>query len=175
MFKAISGVMGSKLVDLDKSQTIGEVTNWVIDPKKRRLTALIVKQPGLFAKTRVVTTADIIEYGPRIVVIKNEAAVISPDEVAGLPQLLQSRHRILGERVETTSGKTIGVVEDVLFETTDSSLQKFYVKPNLLGLTMRPDVIIGIDKVISLEPKRIIVSDEVAAPTGTASPAQVPV
>ena len=172
MLKAISEVVGSKLVDLDKSQTIGEVSNWVIDPRLRRLTALIVKQPGLFAKTRVVTTTDIIEYGPRIVVVKNESTVISPDEVSGLPQLLQSHYRIMRERVETKSGKPIGVVEDVLFETTDSSLQKFYIKPSLLGLATRPDIILGIDKILEIQPKRIIVSDDVDAPTGTTSPAQ---
>lgn len=175
MLKAIREVVGNKLVDLDKSQTIGEVTNWVIDPDERKLSALVIKQAGMFGKTRVVTTTDIIEYGPGIVVIKNQNAVISPDEVVGLPKLLKSRHRVMGERVETRSGRFIGLVEDVLFETTDSTLQKFYIKPTLLGLVTRPDIIIGIDKVIQIEPRRVVVHDEVGEPTGSTRTASAPI
>lgn len=175
MLKAIREVVGSKLVDLDRSQTIGEVINWVINPAERRLSALVIKQAGMFGKTRVVTTTDVIEYGPGMVVVKNQTAIISPDEVAGLPQLLKSRHRVMGERVETQSGKLIGRVEDVLFETTDSSLQKFYIKPTLLGMVTRPDVIIGIDKVVRIEPRRLVVSDEVGEPTRSTRTASAPI
>lgn len=175
MLKAISEVIGSKLVDLDKSQTIGEVVNWVVNPAERKLSALIVKPTGIFTKTMVVTTTDIVEYGPQMVVVKNQAAVVAPEEVAGLPQLLKSRHRVMGERVETAGGKLIGRVEDVLFETTDSTLQKFYIKPTLLGLVTRPDVIIGIDKVVRIEPRRLVVSDEVGEPTGSPRPVSAPI
>lgn len=164
MLKSISEVVGSRLVDLDKSQTIGEVVNWVVNPDERRLSALIVRPAGLFAKTMVVTTADIIEYGPRMVVVKNQLAVVLPDEVSGMPKLLRSKFRLLGGRVETQSGRLIGQIEDIMFETTDSSLQKFYVKPPLLGLVTRPDVIIGVDKVVRIEPRRIIVNNEVGEP-----------
>jgi uncharacterized protein YrrD len=175
MLKAISEVVGSKLVDLDKSQTIGEIVNWVINPTDRRLSALIIRRAGVFAKTTVVTTTDIIEYGPQMVVVKSQAAVIPPEEVRGLPQLIKSRHRIMGEKVETKSGKNIGRVEDVLFETIDSSLQKFYIKPTLLGLMTRPDIIIGIDKVIKIEPRRIVVSDDVGEGMSSHQPASAPI
>ena len=164
MLKAISEVIGSKLVDLDKSQTIGEVVNWVINPTERRLSALVVRLAGLFTKTMVVTTTDIIEYGPRMVVVRNQTSVVAPDEVSGMPKLLRSRFRLMGGRVETQSGKHLGQVEDVFFETTDSSLQKFYVRPSLLGLATRPDVIIGIDKVIKIEPRLVVVNNEVGEP-----------
>lgn len=175
MLKAISEVMGNKLVDLDKSQAIGQVTNWVINPAERKLSALVVKPAGVFTRTMVVTTADIVEYGPQMIVIRNQTAMVPPEEVVGLPQLLKTHHRVMGERVETTKGKLIGKVEDVLFETTDSTLQKFYIKPTLLGLVTRPDVIIGIDKVVRIEPRRLVVSDEVGEPTGNARTASAPI
>ncbi|MFA5270160.1 MAG: PRC-barrel domain-containing protein [Patescibacteria group bacterium] len=164
MLKAISEVVGSRLVDLDKSQAIGEVVNWVVNPDERKLSALVVRLNGLFPKNMLVTTADIIEYGPQMVVVKNQLSVVTPDEVVGMPKLLKSKFRLIGGRVETKSRKLIGQVEDIMFETTDSSLQKLYVKPNLLGLVTRPDVIIGIDRVLLIEPRRIIVEDDVAEP-----------
>ncbi|OGB74791.1 hypothetical protein A2810_00560 [candidate division Kazan bacterium RIFCSPHIGHO2_01_FULL_49_10] len=168
MLKAISEVVGSRLVDLDKSQTIGEVVNWVVNPDDRRLSAVVVRVAGLFGKTMVVTTTDIIEYGPRMVVVKNQLSVVAPEEVAGMPKLLRSKFRLIGGRVETKSGRSLGQIEDIMFETTDSSLQKFYVKPSLLGLATRPDVIIGIDKVVRIEPRRIIVNDETGEPIAPA-------
>lgn len=175
MLKAISEVVGSRLVDLDKSQTIGEVTNWVINPDERKLSALVIKLTGLFAKTLVVTTVDIVEYGPRLVVVKNQLAAVPPDEVAGMPKLLKSRFHLLGGKVQTKSGKLLGRIEDVMFETTDSSLQRFYIKPPLLGLITRPDIIIGIDKIIKIEPRRIIVNDEVGEGMSSAQPVSAPV
>lgn len=167
MLKAISEVVGSRLVDLDKSQTIGEIVNWVVNPDDRRLSAVVVKIAGLFSKTMVVTTVDIIEYGPRIVVVKNQSSVVAPEEVVGMPKLLRSKFRLIGGRAETQSGRSLGQIEDIMFETTDSSLQKFYIKPSLLGLVTRPDIMIGIDKVVRIEPRRIIVTDEAGEPIAT--------
>jgi len=164
MLKSVSEVIGSQLMDLDKSQTIGSIVDWVVNPDERRLSALIVKPIGLFSHAMVVATADIIEYGPRIVVVKNQLAVVPPEEVVGIPKLLKSRFRLLNGRVETLAGAHLGQIEDIMFETTDSSLQKLYIKPRLINLVTRPDIIIGIDKVIRIEPRRVIVSNDAGEP-----------
>ena len=47
MLKPITEVVGARLVDLDKSQTLGEVINWVINPDEKKISALMVKPLGL--------------------------------------------------------------------------------------------------------------------------------
>lgn len=160
MLTPISEVVGAKLVDLEGSQTIGEIIDWVIDPGALKISALVVKLPGLFKGQAVVTTIDVVEYGPGMVVIRNANAVVPPSEVAGLKQLIKSKYRVIKSRVETQSGKLLGNVEDLVFETTDSTLQKIYIKPGVLDMIRRPDIIIGADKIIRIEPQRIVVQDD---------------
>lgn len=160
MLKPISEVMGARLVDLDKSQTLGEVINWVVDPDRKQISALIIKPVGIFTRTMAITTVDIVEYGPKMVVVKNQDALVPPSEIVHLPKLMRQKQRVIGSPVVTTSGKKLGQVEDLLFETSDSSIQKLYVRPGLLGMLNRPDLIIGADKIVAIERKRIVVTDD---------------
>jgi len=161
MLKQITQVVGSKLMDLETSQTIGEVVDWIINPDEKKIIALVIKQPGLFSSTKVVTTIDIIEYGPGIVVVKNRDTVVKPGEVVRLKKLIKSKYRVIDSRVETESGKILGTIEDLLFETINSAIQKIYIKPGILGMLSRPDIIVDADKIIKIEPTRIIVQNDV--------------
>ena len=162
MLKAITDIVGSKLVDLEGSQTIGQVVGWVVNSQEKKISALLIKLPGLLRKLMVVTTIDIIEYGPGIVVVRNQNAVVSSNEVVGLQKLIKSKHRIIDSRVETKSGKVLGLVENLLFETTDSTIQKLYVKPRLLEALNKPDLIISADRIIEIGSNKVIVDDDVA-------------
>lgn len=149
-------------MDLETSQAIGEIIDWIINPEEKKITALAIKQPGLFSSTKVITTTDIIEYGPGIVVVRNQNAVIKPSEVVRLKKLIKSKYRVIGSRVETRSGKILGTIEDLLFETIDSTIQKIYIKPGILGILSRPDIIVDADKIIQIEPTRVVVQDDVS-------------
>ena len=48
MLKPISEVVGAKLVDLENSQTIGRITDWIVDPQQKKISALVTKLPGMF-------------------------------------------------------------------------------------------------------------------------------
>jgi len=174
MLKPISEIMGAKLVDLDNCQNMGKVVNWVINPDKKQISALLVKPVGIFAQTLAVSTFDIVEYGPKMVIIKNHSALVAPGELLHLPKRLRQKNRVMGSPVITVSGKKLGNIEDVLFETTDSTLQKIYIKSGLLGILTQPDLIIGVDKIISIEQKKIIVQDDIDTPQTIKETAPVP-
>ncbi|MFA5967430.1 MAG: PRC-barrel domain-containing protein [Patescibacteria group bacterium] len=160
MLKPITEIMNARLVDLDKSQTLGTVTNWAIDPDKKQISALMIKPVGLLTRLRAVATADIVEYGPKMVVIKNSDALVAPHEIVLLPALLRHHQHVIGSPVITASGKKLGNVDDVLFETTDSFIQKIYVQPGILGILNRPDLIIPADKIITIASQKIVVTDD---------------
>jgi uncharacterized protein YrrD len=160
MLKTITSVLKSKLVDWENSQTIGIVSDWVVDPAQKKISALVVKLPGMFKKTSVVTTIDIIEYGPSMVIVRNQNAIVPIGEIAGLDKLVKSKHKIIGCSVITESGRKLGKTEDLLFETTDSTIQKIYLHPHILNLLKSPDLIIGADKIVEIKPKQIIVRDD---------------
>ncbi|MBU1083043.1 PRC-barrel domain-containing protein [Patescibacteria group bacterium] len=160
MLKTITSILKSKLVDWESSKTIGVVSNWVVDPVQKKISALIVNPPGIFKKTLVVTTTDVVEYGPGMVVVRNQNTIVPVQEVVGLDKLVKNKQRIIGCEVVTQSGKRLGVTEDLLFETTDSTIQKIYIHPRILDILKSHDLIIGADKIVEIKPKRIIVRDD---------------
>ncbi len=159
MLKAISEVMGAQLVDFEHRQNLGEIINWVINSETRQISTFLVKPCGWLVRPLAVATLDVVEYGPKMVVIKNKSALVAPATILHLPKLIKNRHRVMGSPVVTQSGKRLGIVEDILFETLDATIQKIYVHPGFLKMMHRPDIIIGIDKVIAIETKRIVVQD----------------
>ena len=169
MLKLVSEVLGSKVVEFDGNTTIGEIINWVVDPNTRRVVSFVIKQGGLLSAPSALTTIDIVEYGPGIVVVRNQASVVPPHEVAGLPKLLKAGHRIIGGSAQTQSGRILGTVENVLFETTDSTIQKIYVKPRIIDMVRYPDLVIPADQIVSIEPRRTIFTDEAGRPTSQTS------
>lgn len=159
MLKPISEIMGAQLVDFKSRQNLGEVTNWVINAEAKQISTFLVKPHAWFGRSLAVATSDIVEYGHHMLVVREKSALVAPDTLPRLPKLIRSRHHIIGSPVVTTSGKKLGLVEDILFETIDATIQKIYVHPGILSMMHRPDIIIGADKIISIEPKRIVVQD----------------
>jgi len=159
MLKPITAVMGARLMDLDRSQTLGEIVNWVIDPNEKKISALMVKPAGFFSRILAISTLDIVEYGPKMVIVKNQQALVSPNELVHVSKLMRHHRHVIGNPVVTQSGKQLGVVEDILFETSDSTIQKIYVQPGILGILRQSDLIIGADKIFSIEPKRIVITE----------------
>lgn len=160
MLRQIIKLPGSKLVSLDNGKTIGEIVDWIIDPDNKKISALTVKEPGLFKKLKVITTIDIIEYGPSIVVVRNRNAIVFPKEIVRLKNISNPKKRVIGSQVKTVSNKILGTIEDLLFETTDSTIQKLYVKPPIINILSKPDLIIGADKIVKIEPGKITVQDD---------------
>ena len=160
MLKQATKLPGSKLISLDDGKTIGEIVDWIIDPDNKKISALTVKEPGLFKQIKVVTTIDVVEYGPGMVVVRNRDSVVAPKEVVRLKNINKLKKRIINSKVKTVSNKTLGTIEDLLFETTDSTIQKLYIKPPIIAMLSKPDLIIGADKIVKIEPGKITVQDD---------------
>ena len=160
MLKSITEIGNSRVIEFDDNRTLGKVVNWIINPTEKKISALLVKPAGLFKSTLAISTIDIIEYGPKLVIVKNESALVAPREVVSLPKLIRQRHKVLGNPVVTQSNKPLGKVSEILFETIDSTIQRIYVEPNILSALRQPDLIISADKIIQITPKKIIVQND---------------
>ena len=160
MLKAITEIGNSRVIDFDDSRTLGKVTNWIINPTEKRISAFLVKPAGFFKPNLAVATIDIIEYGPKLVIVKDESALVNPTEVISLPKLIRHRHKVLGNPVVTRSNKHLGKVSEILFETIDSTIQRIYVEPNILSALKQPDLIISADKIVQIMPNKIIVQND---------------
>ncbi|MEA1909626.1 MAG: PRC-barrel domain-containing protein [Patescibacteria group bacterium] len=159
MLKSIKLIVGSKVMDFAEDTALGEVVDWVLDPENRKISAFLVRGSGWFAKLQALPSMDVVEYGPKIIVAKKASDLETPGEIMKHPRNLKQKGRLLGSPAFTQDGHKLGIVDDVLFETSDASIQKVYISKSGVSVLSHSDLIITIDRVLEILPNKIVVKD----------------
>lgn len=159
--RRISEIQQLPVMDIESGEILGEVVSWTIQPTAGKIAAFILERPRLWKKAQVIVPPDIIEYGPRMVVVKNIEAVVEPDEIVGLPELLTRPIAVVGFLALTESGKILGRVTDFVFEIISSTIQQYYVQPPGGLDSWRGEYILPAGKLIRIEKDHLVFPDDV--------------
>lgn len=165
--RRISEIYQLPVLDLESGDILGQIVSWVVDPSCQRLAALMLTRPGLWQAARVILPADIVEYAPKMVVVKNATAVITPQEVVGLPELVESRCELVELPAESEAEEVLGKVADFTFEVIGSTIQQYALQPSTMGNRAAGEWLIPASQVVRIEKRRIIFSDKIRRPVKT--------
>ncbi|OQA51779.1 MAG: PRC-barrel domain protein [candidate division WS2 bacterium ADurb.Bin280] len=113
---------------LAEGEAVGLVQKTIVDPKGKRLEALVVKKGGYFSKSLVVSIADIIEIEKNGVVINREDSLVEKEEIHKIAQIIDSRFEIFNLPAVTKDGKRLGRIQDVLIDGRSGEILRLYVK-----------------------------------------------
>ena len=156
------------VLDLETGEILGQVIDWMVQPVQQKIVAYILTQPTLWRKAQVIVPTDIVEYGPRMVVVRDKDALIAPDEVVGLSELLRDQANLVDFRAETESGKLLGTVKDFVIEIIGSTVQQYCIQPPTLMGSLQGEWILPANKVVRIEQHKIIFPDNVLAGVNSA-------
>lgn len=168
--RRISDIHQMPVLDLETGEILGQVLRWVVSPQQQRVMAYVLAQPTLWKKAQIVVPNDIVEYGPRMIVVRDNQSVITPSEVVGLPDLIQSECSVTGFKAETESGQPLGTIVDFVIDVVSSRIQQYYIKPQTLTGMLQGDWIMPAGKVVRIEGRKLIFPDNIVA--GTKIPSQ---
>jgi len=114
---------GLKVVSTATAETVGKITDYVLDTPARRVAALKLKKTQGDGDT--VPWASIGSFGPDAVIVADAAAIVAaPGEVA---ELEDKRFRAHKKKVLTTSGEDLGEVADIEFDPTTGAVVSLLV------------------------------------------------
>jgi uncharacterized protein YrrD len=159
--RRITDIHQLPVLDLETGEMLGEVVSWVVNPIQQKLVAFTLTKFGMWQKMKVVVPADVVEYAPKMIVVQSQTAVIVPDEIAGLAELLDSRTELTGFRAETETGKLLGVVSDFVFDVIGSTIQQYYIQPSTILGAIKSDLILPASRVIRIEKNRLVFPDDI--------------
>ncbi len=163
--RRITDIHQLPVLDLETGEMLGEIVSWVVSPIQQKLVAFTLTKFGAWQKMKVVVPSDIVEYAPKMIVVQSQTAVIAPDEIAGLTELLDNRMELTGFRAETETGKLLGVVSDFVFDTIGSTIQQYYVQsPTILG-TLNSDWVLPANRILRIEKNRLVFPDDILTVT----------
>ncbi len=106
-----SEASGRQVVSTSTAATVGKVDDFVVDPRRRAVVALVLKKTE---SGDTLLWSSLTAFGTDAVTVTGAEQITAPPPE--IQALSGKDHRILGKRVLTTSGDDIGKVNDIEFD-----------------------------------------------------------
>jgi len=111
------------IISIKEGQRIGYVRNLVIDPKTKSVAAFVVDPRGFFKDQRIIPFNRVTSIGKNAITVSTQNQVEKAVNLPAILELLKEKTAVIGMKVLTTGGKTLGRV------------QEFYVDPECGKIT----------------------------------------
>jgi uncharacterized protein YrrD len=108
-----SEAKGYKVVSKATAETVGKITDYIVDPAAGRVAALVLKKTSGDGDT--IPWADVAAVGGDALIVATEDVIVSAS--GELAELSEKRHAADGKRVLNTEGVELGKVKDIQFDT----------------------------------------------------------
>lgn len=110
------------IVSLSEGQHIGYVKSLVVDSQSKSLAALVIDPKGFFKDQRIIPYSKVVSVGEDAITIDKGAYVEKSASLPEILQLIKERLSIIGTRIITQNGKTLGVVEEFFINPTNGQI-----------------------------------------------------
>lgn len=115
------------IVSLSEGQHIGYVKNLVIDSESKSLAALVIDPKGFFKDQRIIPYAKVVSVGDDAITIDKGAYVEKSTSLPEILTLIKEKLTIIGTRVITQSGKTLGIVEEYYVDSATGKIEQIEI------------------------------------------------
>jgi sporulation protein YlmC with PRC-barrel domain len=119
-----SQAAGQKVVGRESAETVGKITDYIIDPKSRQVAAVVLKKTNGDGDT--LPWDHLIAFGDDAVIVANADSVVVAD--GHLAELSEKRFAANGKRVLTTAGVEIGQMKDIDFDPASGAITGLVLK-----------------------------------------------
>jgi uncharacterized protein YrrD len=127
-----SEILGRAAVIREGGQKTGKIKDLVIDPTGRQVLGFVLVE-GSFKKTQVARWAGMQTIGEDNVIFNATNGVV---KVTGAPEIkavLDSKLKFRGRKLQTTSGKDLGEIDDLQFDERTGAVLGFELSGGLFS------------------------------------------
>ncbi|MEI8230054.1 MAG: PRC-barrel domain-containing protein [Candidatus Peregrinibacteria bacterium] len=112
-----STCLGIPVMEEQTNEPIGVLSGIVLHPDTGKVEGFFVRTGGLFSSFSLfLPSSDIARFGVRVS-IRSRDSLAPPGEFLRIQPLLADRRTVLGQRIETKAGRTVGRCVDVQFDS----------------------------------------------------------
>lgn len=122
MNRASKKTLGMPVYSVREGQNLGTVKTIVIDPAEKAVIALVIERRRMTREERVIPFTHIQSIGDDVIVVDKAT---SAERKANLPHIIRQMRtplHLLGARVFTIGGKTLGKIEEFQFDTQSGKI-----------------------------------------------------
>jgi sporulation protein YlmC with PRC-barrel domain len=141
----------------DTREILGTITGIVLNPDTPRIEGFVVQvQHVLSSQHLFLSWMDILRFGTKATV-RDPDALCPPEDIVRLRELLGGKRTVLGQKIRTESGLSLGRCKDVQFDTAEFLLTWLFPKK-----FVRWGTPLAVTNILEVRPDAIIVRDQTA-------------
>lgn len=127
-----SEIIGRAVVVREGAQEVGKIKDMVVDPAGRQVLGFVLSE-GLFKSTKVVPWAGLQAIGPDSVIVDAPTSIVKAEEVPDIQAVLEKDLNIRGVRIQTTTGKDLGKIDDLQFDEQSGAVLGYELAGGVFG------------------------------------------
>ena len=127
-----SDVIGRSVVVRDGGETVGKIKDLVVDTDGRQVLGFVIAE-GLFKSARVAPWAGVQAIGPDAVVLTATESIVKAGDAADIKAVLDKDLSIRGLRLQTTTGKELGKIDDFQFDEHTGAVLGYELAGGVFG------------------------------------------
>lgn len=115
------------IISLSEGQHIGYVKGLVIDASTKSLAALVIDPKGFFKDQRIIPYGKVVSVGDDAITIDKGGHVEKSASLPEILSLIKEKLSIIGTRVITQSGKTLGIAEEYYIDPETGAITQIEI------------------------------------------------
>lgn len=159
MLLQASQLIGLPVGSTDTQERVGTISRIFVDPDGGQLVGFAVKT-NLLGGGKVLSFHDVTAIDHAAALIRNPAVVLPAEEVAPIKKLLEEKRPVMGQKIVTEGGTSLGKVADLVINTDTGMATRLYASHLL------EERIIPLEKVVKVTKEKIVVKDDVVLGRG---------
>ncbi len=152
-----------RVLSLHTGAPIAEIDRPIIDPKKFKIIAFVLKNGIVNSNNNILRTEEVREIGlvhDRMGLIINSADDLTNiDDVPKIQQTANLGFKLIGHKVISAHGKKLGVVSDYLFDSLSFIIQQIVARRPLIYTFNNPELLISRTQIAEIDDDKITLKD----------------
>lgn len=145
------------VASVQASRAIGQISGYIIDPRKLAVVALYVDTRANQAPL-ILHTSDIREFTARGVVIDHDDQLMNTDGLVRLQEVINFKFQLIGKPVETDVGRGLGKVSAFAFDSLSWRIMRLHVGQSVVKSVNTSELIIHRQQILKVSNQKVVVN-----------------
>lgn len=146
------------VLSVNEGEHLGYVKSLVVDPVNKEIAAFVVNQKGWFKEDKIIPFNRVRNIGDNAIVIDKSGTAERPANLPQILKLLKNPAQLINSKVITTSGKSLGHVEEFWFDVT-GKITKFDISGGIAEGLWKGKTVLPSEEVVTIGKDAIMVAD----------------
>lgn len=148
------------IISLKEGQQIGYVKSLILSASTKSVAAIVVDPKGFFKDQRIIPYSRVVSVGDDAITVDKYSHVEKPSSVPELLDLVKDKLTIIGTKLVTETGKTLGNADEYYIDTTTGKITQIEISGGKLEGFLSGKAWISIDYVTTIGQDVIITQKE---------------